>query len=117
MVNRWGFQVANQERGGKCLSQSGKRRELKKRDFKNVKVILLRDLTDLASRVVCMILGADHSAHEWIFNCLCANIDLCTRTYRCAVRTVSLHCSHCTNQHVLYCLRTVLYGTCTAMAH
>ncbi len=42
MANRWGFELANQKRGG----------ELKKRDFKNVKVILLSDLINLASRVV-----------------------------------------------------------------
>ncbi len=36
---------------GILISQSEERREFKKRDFKNVKVILLRDLTNLANRV------------------------------------------------------------------
>ncbi len=39
MANRWGFLLVNQER-----------RELKKREFKNVKEIPSRDLTDWASR-------------------------------------------------------------------
>ncbi len=52
MANRWGFELANQKKGRNCLDQSGERRDLIKRNYKNVKVILLRDLTDLASRVL-----------------------------------------------------------------
>ncbi len=51
MVLRWGFQFATQKRGGKCLSQSGERRDFKKRDFKNVMVILLREFGNLAGGV------------------------------------------------------------------
>ncbi len=51
MVNRWGFQLANQKRGRNSLDQSEERRDFKMRDFKNVKVILLRDLRNLSGGV------------------------------------------------------------------
>ncbi len=56
MANRWGFELANRERGGNCLDQSGERRELKKRDFKNVEMILLRELKYLTGGVCCFLL-------------------------------------------------------------
>ncbi len=48
MANRWGFELANQEQGRNSLDQSGERRDFKKRDFRNVKVILLRELKNLS---------------------------------------------------------------------
>ncbi len=52
MANRWGFLLANQERGGNSLSQSEERSDFKKRDFKNIKVILLSELENLAGGVI-----------------------------------------------------------------
>ncbi len=51
MANRWGFESANQKRGGNSLDQSEERRDFKMRDFKNVKVILLREFGNLAGGV------------------------------------------------------------------
>ncbi len=44
--------LVNQKRGRNSLSQSEERRELKMRDLKNIRVILLRDLTSLANMVI-----------------------------------------------------------------
>ncbi len=51
-----GILISQSKRGGNCLDQSEERRELKKRDFKNVKVILLRKLTDLFGGVTVHLL-------------------------------------------------------------
>ncbi len=52
MSNRWGFELANQERGGNSLDQSEEGSDLKKKDFKYIKVILLREIENLAGGVV-----------------------------------------------------------------
>ncbi len=50
MASRWGFSLAYQMRGG----------NKKKRDIKNVEVILLRELMDLAG---------------WVYNAVLFNVD------------------------------------------
>ncbi len=48
-----GIELANQKRRGISLCQSEERRDFNKRDFKNIKVILLRELENLAGGVLC----------------------------------------------------------------
>ncbi len=62
MANRWGFELANQERGGNSLSQSEERRDFKKRDFKNIKVILLRELDKLAGGALSIHVPIPHES-------------------------------------------------------